>query len=70
MVEKSLKIQEEIESKSRLFVFGSRECDQFETGDQRAVVRKPFQLQIFSTLPSIAKIVCGGLHTIALTVEG
>ncbi|KRX01636.1 Regulator of chromosome condensation 1/beta-lactamase-inhibitor protein II [Pseudocohnilembus persalinus] len=60
-----------------LYALGSAECDQFyigeedENGDPIMHQKRPFQINYFSDRNIlIHKIICGGLHTVALTTYG
>lgn len=50
-------------------MYGSAECDQYEIPSGAFISRLPVELP-FSLTNRITKIVCGGLHTLALTDQG
>jgi len=50
--------------------FGSGECDQLGIGDEYREVKTPKRIYIVPSSISVAKIVCGGMHTLLLTTEG
>ena len=61
---------------SLVYVYGSGECEQLGLGDdQPSEIKKPRKPELFDSGPgmparSIVKIVCGGMHTLALSKDG
>lgn len=55
----------------KIYCFGSSECDQFPCDDDSFESRRPLYIPLpISGDIQISKILCGGLHTMALTVSG
>ena len=61
---------------SLVYVFGSGECEQLGLGDDAPFeIKKPRKPTIFdegTSIParSIVKLVCGGMHSVALASDG
>jgi len=55
---------------SSIWVLGSGECDQLGLGPDVPTAERPKKLITLKVPVKLSKIVCGGLHTLALTNEG
>ena len=58
-----------------VYVYGSGECDELGLGDDVNQVKKHRKIPLFSLGPGfpanqIIKLVCGGMHTLALCSNG
>eukprot|EP00349_Pseudokeronopsis_sp_Brazil_P001654 CAMPEP_0202962974 /NCGR_PEP_ID=MMETSP1396-20130829/6986_1 /ASSEMBLY_ACC=CAM_ASM_000872 /TAXON_ID= /ORGANISM="Pseudokeronopsis sp., Strain Brazil" /LENGTH=58 /DNA_ID=CAMNT_0049683841 /DNA_START=7 /DNA_END=183 /DNA_ORIENTATION=+ len=56
---------------SLVYVFGSGECEQLGLGDDQPFeIKKPRRIPLFDdglSARRILKVVCGGMHTVALS---
>lgn len=56
----------------RISFYGSCECDQFFAGEDRYIIKRPFELTNHFTQidRTVYSVVCGGLHTLILLTNG
>lgn len=56
----------------RILFYGSCECDQFFVGEDRFIIKRPFEVtNVFTQIDrTVYSVVCGGLHTLILLTNG
>ncbi|KAI8105517.1 hypothetical protein M9434_000102 [Picochlorum sp. BPE23] len=57
-----------LKEKGTIFVFGDGDCGQLGLGEDVTEKLRPFPLDLEGT--GVVQVVCGGMHTVALTADG